>query len=39
MIKPELEFVYEAEGSLGAPIPIGDTPQFRGHNWTPPSTL
>lgn len=26
MIKPELEFVYEAEGSLGAPIPIGDTP-------------
>lgn len=25
MIKPELEFVYEAEGSLGAPIPIGDT--------------
>lgn len=26
MIKPELEFVYEAEGSLGAPIPIGETP-------------
>jgi Protein of unknown function (DUF3237) len=25
MIKPELEFVYEAEGNLGAPIPIGDT--------------
>jgi hypothetical protein len=26
MIKPELEFVYEAEGSLGAPVAIGDTP-------------
>ena len=26
MIKPELEFVYEAEGNLGSPIPIGDTP-------------
>jgi hypothetical protein len=26
MIKPGLEFVYEAEGSLGAPIPIGDSP-------------
>jgi Protein of unknown function (DUF3237) len=26
MIKPELEFVYAAEGSLGAPIPVGDTP-------------
>jgi Protein of unknown function (DUF3237) len=25
MIKPELEFVYEAEGNLGAPVPIGDT--------------
>jgi hypothetical protein len=25
MIKPELEFVYEATGALGAPIPIGDT--------------
>lgn len=25
MIKPELEFVYEAEGRLGAPIPIGET--------------
>ncbi len=25
MIKPELEFVYEATGSLGVPIPIGDT--------------
>jgi Protein of unknown function (DUF3237) len=25
MIKPELEFVYEAQGALGAPIPIGDT--------------
>lgn len=24
MIKPELEFVYEASGDLGAPIPIGD---------------
>jgi hypothetical protein len=24
MIKPELEFVYEAGGDLGAPIPIGD---------------
>jgi hypothetical protein len=29
MIKPELEFVYEAEGSLGASILIGDTSQFR----------
>lgn len=26
MIKPELEFVYEAEGVLGDPVPIGDTP-------------
>ena len=26
MIKPELEFVYEASGRLGAPIPIGATP-------------
>jgi Protein of unknown function (DUF3237) len=26
MIKPELEFVYEATGSLGAPVPIGTTP-------------
>jgi uncharacterized protein DUF3237 len=26
MIKPELEFVYEAEGILGAPVPVGDTP-------------
>ncbi|MBN8500072.1 MAG: DUF3237 domain-containing protein [Sphingomonadales bacterium] len=26
MIKPGLEFVYEAGGDLGAPIPIGDTP-------------
>ncbi|MAW79836.1 MAG: hypothetical protein CMI63_06330 [Parvularcula sp.] len=26
MIKPELEFVYEAGGDLGEPIPIGDTP-------------
>ena len=26
MIKPELEFVYEASGDLGAPIPIGETP-------------
>ena len=25
MIKPELEFVYEAGGDLGAPIPIGET--------------
>lgn len=25
MQKPELEFVYEAQGSLGAPIPLGDT--------------
>jgi Protein of unknown function (DUF3237) len=25
MIKPEFEFVYEAQGALGAPIPIGDT--------------
>ena len=25
MIKPELEFVYEATGQLGAPIPIGKT--------------
>jgi len=25
VIKPELEFVYEAEGKLGTPIPIGDT--------------
>jgi hypothetical protein len=26
MIKPGLEFIYEAGGDLGAPIPIGDTP-------------
>ncbi len=26
MIKPELEFVYEASGDLGAPVPIGQTP-------------
>ncbi len=26
MITPGLEFVYEAEASLGAPIPIGETP-------------
>lgn len=26
MIRPELEFVYEATGSLGAPIAISDTP-------------
>ena len=26
MIRPDLEFVYEAGGALGAPIPIGDTP-------------
>jgi hypothetical protein len=26
MIKPELEFVYEATGQLGPPIPIGPTP-------------
>jgi hypothetical protein len=26
VIKPGLEFVYEASGSLGAPIPIGATP-------------
>ncbi len=26
MIKPGLEFVYEAGGDLGGPIPIGDTP-------------
>lgn len=26
MIQPGLEFVYEATGSLGAPIAIGDTP-------------
>jgi hypothetical protein len=26
VIKPELEFVYEATGNLGAPVPIGDTP-------------
>jgi hypothetical protein len=26
MIKPELEFVYEATGQLGSPIPIGPTP-------------
>lgn len=25
MIKPELEFVYEAEGAVGTPIAIGDT--------------
>ena len=25
MQKPELELVYEAQGSLGAPIPLGDT--------------
>lgn len=25
MIKPGLEFVYEATGDLGAPVPIGDT--------------
>jgi hypothetical protein len=25
-VQPGLEFVYEAEGSLGAPIPIGETP-------------
>jgi hypothetical protein len=25
MIKSELEFVYEATGSLGAPVPIGDS--------------
>lgn len=25
MIQPGLEFVYEAEGSLGAPVPIGAT--------------
>ncbi len=25
-IKPELEFVYEATGNLGVPIPIGATP-------------
>jgi len=25
MIKPELEFVYEAEGSLSTPIAIDDT--------------
>jgi hypothetical protein len=25
MIKPDLEFVYEAGGELGAPIPIGPT--------------
>ena len=26
MIKPELEFVYEASGDLGAPVPIGEVP-------------
>jgi Protein of unknown function (DUF3237) len=26
MIRPELEFVYEAEGALGEPVSIGDTP-------------
>ena len=26
MIKPGLEFVYEATGNLGAPVPIGATP-------------
>jgi hypothetical protein len=26
MIKPELEFVYEAEGALGLPVQIGKTP-------------
>jgi Protein of unknown function (DUF3237) len=26
MIKPDLEFVYEATGALGTPIPIGETP-------------
>jgi len=26
MLKPELEFVYEAEGLLGTPVPVGDTP-------------
>jgi hypothetical protein len=26
MIKPELEFVYEATGNLGAPVQIGATP-------------
>jgi Protein of unknown function (DUF3237) len=26
VIKPELEFLYEATGRLGAPIPIGQTP-------------
>ena len=25
MIRPELEFVYEATGNLGTPIPIGET--------------
>ena len=24
-IQPGLEFVYEAEGNLGAPVPIGET--------------
>jgi Protein of unknown function (DUF3237) len=40
MIKPELEFVYEATGSLGQPIPLGETydgtrriiPIFEGGN-------
>lgn len=26
MIEPGLEFVYEASGALGDPVPIGDTP-------------
>lgn len=26
MITPGFEFVYEAQGDLGAPVPIGDTP-------------
>jgi hypothetical protein len=25
MIRPELEFVYEASGTLGAPVPLGKT--------------
>ncbi len=25
-IKPELEFVFEASGALGAPIPVGEVP-------------
>ena len=30
MIKPELEFVYEAEGNLARPFPSAKRPMARG---------